>query len=228
MVINCTRAHTVISNTYVLQGQTLQSKLDHPYLGLTISNTMQWSHHITNISNKTSKVLNFLRRNLYKCSNEVKSASYLAIVRPLMEYASVVWDPHLNVYISMLERRAARWVKGCYDRYSSVTTMLASLKWPTLAQRRKIARLKLLYKIMYNSSELILPPYYQYTCRNTRSHHHLHLIQRQTNTSTAYQQSFFPRTIKDWNHLPTNIIEIQNFGTSQTQLFNFYSQLGNL
>ena len=162
---------------------------------------MQWSHHITNISNKASKVLNFLRRNLYKCSNEVKAASYLAIVRPLMEYASVVWDPHLNVYISMLEkiqRRAARWVKGCYDRYSSVTTMLASLKWPTLAQRRKIARLKLFYKIMYNSSTLILPPYYQYTCRNTCSHHHLHLIQQQTNTM-AYQQSFFPRTIKDWN-----------------------------
>ena len=191
---------------------------------------MQWSHHITNISNKASKVLNFLRRNLYKCSNEVKAASYLAIVQPLMEYASVVGDPHLNVYISMLEkiqRRAARWVKGCYDRYSSVTTMLASLKWPTLAQRRKIARLKLFYKIMYDSSALILPPYYQYTCRNTRSHHHLHLIQRQTNT-TAYQQSFFPRTIKDWNHLPTNIIEIQNLGTFQTQLFNFYSQLGNL
>ena len=100
IVINCTRAHTVISNTYVLQGQTLQSKLDHPYLGLTISNTMQWSHHITNISNKASKVLNFLRRNLYKCSNEVKAASYLAIVRPLMEYASVVWDPHFNVYIA--------------------------------------------------------------------------------------------------------------------------------
>ena len=111
IVINCTRAHTVISNTYILQGQTLQSKLDHPYLGLTISNTIQWSHHITNISNKASKVLNFLRCNLYKCSNKVKAASYLAIVPPLMEYASVVWDLHLNVYISMLEkiqRRAAR------------------------------------------------------------------------------------------------------------------------
>ena len=102
-------------------------------------------------------------------------------------------------------------------------TMLASLKWPTLAQRRKIDRLKLFYRIMYNSSVLILPPYYpyyQYTRRNTRSHHHLHLIQRQINT-TAYQQSFFPRTIKDWNHLPTNVIEIQNFDTFQTQLFNF-------
>ena len=105
---------------------------------------MQWSHHITNISNKASEVLNFLRRNLYRRSNDVKAAAYLAIVRPLMEYASAVWDPHLNVYINMLEKiqkRAPRWVTGCYDRYSSVTTMLASLQWPTLAQRRKIARL---------------------------------------------------------------------------------------
>ena len=48
----------------------------------------------------------------------------------------MVWDQHLNVYVDMLEkiqRRAARWIIGCYDRYSSVIMMLASLKWPTLA-----------------------------------------------------------------------------------------------
>ena len=34
--------------------------------------------------------------NLYcdTCSEDVKAAPYLAIARPLMEYASVVWDPH--------------------------------------------------------------------------------------------------------------------------------------
>ena len=101
---------------------------------------MQWSHHIANISNKAAKVQNFLRHNLYGCSKDVKAAAYLAIVWSLMEYASVVWDSHLNVYINMLEkiqRRAARRMTGCYDRYSSVTTMLSSLKWPTLALRRK-------------------------------------------------------------------------------------------
>ena len=74
---------------YVLQGQTLQCKLDHPYLGLTLSNTMQWSYHITNTSNK-AKILNFLRCYLYRCSEDVKAAAHLAIVRPLMECASVV------------------------------------------------------------------------------------------------------------------------------------------
>ena len=86
---------------------------------------MQWSHHITNTSHKASKVLNFLRRNLYRCSVDVKAAAHHAIVRPLMEYPSVVWDPHLNVYINMLEkiqRRAAGWIAECYDRYSTVVS----------------------------------------------------------------------------------------------------------
>ena len=50
---------------------------------------MQWSYYITNTSNK-AKILNFLRRNLYRCSEDVKAAAHLAIVWPLMEYASVV------------------------------------------------------------------------------------------------------------------------------------------
>jgi len=55
-----------------------------------------------------------------------------------MKHVYVVWDPHFNVFINMPEKiqiRAAslRWTVGCYDRYSSVTTGLASLKWPTLA-----------------------------------------------------------------------------------------------
>ena len=57
-----------------------------------------------------------------------------------MEYASVVWDPYHINYSNMLkkiQRRAARWVTGCFDKYSSVTTILCSLGWPTLAQHQK-------------------------------------------------------------------------------------------
>ena len=106
--------------------------------------------------------------------------------------------------------------------YSSVTTMLASLEWSTLALRRKIARLNLFYKIMSNPSVLVLPPYYQYTHRNTLHHHHLHLIKPQTNTS-AYQKSFFPRTSKYQNHLPMSIVELHSYDTFQT--LNFYNEI---
>ena len=39
-------------------------------------------------------MLNFLKYTLYKCSQDVKKSAYLTNVQPLLEYASVVWDPH--------------------------------------------------------------------------------------------------------------------------------------
>jgi len=46
----------------------------------------------------------------------------------------------------MIQRRAARWVLGRYDRLDSVTDMLSSLKWRSLELRRSDARLCMLYK----------------------------------------------------------------------------------
>ena len=70
----------------------MSSTDQHTYLGITLHRTMQWSHHIDIVCNKASKALNFIRRNLSKCSTEVKSTAYLTLVRPIMEHAACVWD----------------------------------------------------------------------------------------------------------------------------------------
>ena len=56
---------------------------------------MSFSPHIQKISAKATRMLNFIRRNLYNYSKEMKSRAYLILVRPILEYASPVWDPHL-------------------------------------------------------------------------------------------------------------------------------------
>ena len=51
----------------------------------------------------------------------------ISLVRPQLEFASVVWDPHMKAQISQIEqvqRRAARWTAGNFDRQSSVTEMV--------------------------------------------------------------------------------------------------------
>ena len=71
-------------------------------LGLIINDTMQWSPHINNLAIKASKVLNFIKHN--NCSSITKASAYLSLVRPIMEYASCVWDPHEIVNIQALEK----------------------------------------------------------------------------------------------------------------------------
>ena len=38
--------------------------------------------------------LGIAKRNLSKCSSQVQESVYLTRVRPQLEYASDVWDPH--------------------------------------------------------------------------------------------------------------------------------------
>ena len=93
------------------------------------------------------QVANFLKRNLNKCSEQVKESAYLTMVRPQLEYTSDVWDPHQTgdiVELEKIQRRAARWVMNDYGRLSSVTSMLNQLSWPTLQTRRKLSGLQTL------------------------------------------------------------------------------------
>jgi len=113
---------------------------------------MSFSPHITNITTKATKTLNFVKRNLSKCSSATKCVAYTSIVRPLLEYAAAVWDPYLqkDIYsIEMVLRCAARWVKSDYNYNSSVSTMLTNLQWPSLQHHRYITRLKLQSKTIF-------------------------------------------------------------------------------
>ena len=60
----------------------------HTYLGVAIDNTMSWSSHIQTVSNRATKVLNFIKRNLNNCPSDTKRTAYLTLVRPIMEYAA--------------------------------------------------------------------------------------------------------------------------------------------
>ena len=78
---------------YQLDGEILQQVDSNPYLGLTISEDLQWKTHITNITKKANSTLGFLRRNLKYCSEDCKKLAYniIALVRSILEYDAVVW-----------------------------------------------------------------------------------------------------------------------------------------
>ena len=65
----------------------------HSYLGVLLTSSMSFSPHINNIVAKASKMLNFIRQNLSKCSKDVKSTAYLSLVHTILEYSSPLLDP---------------------------------------------------------------------------------------------------------------------------------------
>ena len=158
------------------------------------------------MSDKGNKTLGFIRRNLKDCTKPVKSAAYTSMVRPTMEYASSVWDPTNRKKIENLEKvqkRAARFVFNNYtDRTPGcVTKMVESLKWEKLEERRKYNRLCMLYKIKNGLVDIDSHQYIQANDSRTRGKDRLY---QERTSSEAFGNSFFPKTIRDWNQLPAN------------------------
>lgn len=92
----------------------------------------------------------------------------------------------------------------------SVTNLLNDLVRPPLQKRRKIARLTLLHKAIHGESALEIPSYIKRCNCPLRSYHKDKFIELRPNTE-AYRNSFYCRTIKEWNSLPSNGLDIVKF-----------------
>lgn len=198
-VMRVTRKSHPIIFDYKLMGHTLESASHYPYLGVELSSSLDWSHHIDMKTNKANRTLGFLKRNLGKCPESIKELSYKSLVRPHLEYASTVWDPWKDKHVNQIEavQRSSHFVKICRERKpGTVSNLLNDLDWPPLQKRRKSARLTMFYKILHGEVLMELPNYIKRKNRQLRSYHKDKFIEIKRNTET-YKNSFYCRTIKD-------------------------------
>ena len=132
---------------YSLHNQTLERVQSAKYLGITISDNMDWGQHISEISSKATKTLGFLRRNLAFAPMSTKEVAYKTLVRPRLKYAAPIWSPYSKLQINQAEkvqRTAACLTYRRWRNTSHVGEMLDELEWPSLEARRDRSSLLLL------------------------------------------------------------------------------------
>ena len=146
----------VLQSEYKLHGHILETEEASSYLGVTITDNLTWDKHIQKISNKGNRNLGFIRRNLRDCTVPVKAATYTAMVRPSLEYASTVWDTPNQAHIKQLEsvqRIAARYVYN--DNHSRKTRMRHQDGGkPQLGTAHSQKKDKQAFKVVQNSTRL--------------------------------------------------------------------------
>ena len=179
-VLHISKSRHPAQHIYMLHGQVLEAMDHSKYLGVDMSKDLSWNIHINRISTNANRTLGFLKRNIKTKNTAIRTAAYQTLVRPQVEYASTVWSPFTQTYINkieMVQRRAVHWVNSNYSTYASVSSMLDSLGWRSLEDRRGDARLILFYKIVYNLVAVSLPQYINHPVRMTRHKHPLHFVQ---------------------------------------------------
>ena len=115
----------------------------------------------------------------------------------------------------MIQRRSARYVTNRYHSTSSVETMLQKLQWPTLEERRKKARLILLFKVAngevkIDAGNILLPP-------DRLSRH----ANAQSFQISSCKTSIRKESIRDWNNQPAQVTAAESLDSFKRLLVTY-------
>jgi hypothetical protein len=188
-----------------LNGENIKEVKQHKHLGLTFNDSLTWSNHIDNLTTKASKCVGLLRRICYEVPRSCLETLYKSMILPILEYGDIIFDGSPDLLMERLEKVQRKAALTCTRAYKHTkhTKLLEELGWPPLSQRRKNHRMNVMFKLQHG----LLPPYLIQICPpltrdrtsyDLRSGMNITTPQMRT---TTYQQSFFPKSIKEWNEL---------------------------
>jgi hypothetical protein len=136
-----------------LNGQPIERVHTYKLLGLYVSDTLTWNEHISTICSKAAKRLHFLK--LLKraaMSSDDLLYYYTAVIRPVTEYACVVWHTSLTkgqtLQLESIQKRALKIIFG--NNNVDVSQALNTL--PSLSERRDFLTKKFFNSLLSPSS----------------------------------------------------------------------------
>ena len=194
-------------------------------LGVLVDHGLTFSLHIGNQVNRANRVLGAIKHT-FKYMDEVTFLLLCkSLVRPHLEYASVIWSPHLKKdkdAIERVQRRATRMVTSI--THLTYSERLAHLKLPTLEFRRDRADIIQLFKISQGIDHIESTrecnicgriTYQPSLSSTTRGHHMKYQIQH----NSSLRHHIFPiRTFESWNKLTSQTISCRTVGTFKNHL----------
>lgn len=119
----------------LFNGIPVQFVDSHKHLGLTLSYHGKWHEHVKSISKSSSKVLGIMRLLKFKIRRDFLNQIYISLLRPILEYVSVVWDNCTVIERESLEKyqnEAARIVTGV-TRSISIDNLYKEIGWLSLS-----------------------------------------------------------------------------------------------
>ena len=93
-----------IQFNYSLHQQRFEHVQSAKYLGITITDDLNWGQHISEISSTATKTMCFHRRSLAFAPRHTKEVAYKTLVRPQLEYAAPIWHPYHELRLDRWRR----------------------------------------------------------------------------------------------------------------------------
>ena len=207
--------------SYLINGSQVSSAKVVTDLGVDIDSNLKYDSHINKIVGKAYSRVGVLYKGFASRRIDVLRQAYVTYVRPVLEYASSVWSPHLIKHIDALERVQKQFTR----RIPSLSQLtyperLAAINLEPLELRRLRADLLLYYKSFHDLVALPSSEYFfvsEHASQTRTGGNRLIVPLCHTN---RFQNQFFNRCLKCWNNLPDTVVNASSINSFKQLLTN--------
>ena len=174
-----TRGQDTPSISYKMNDTPLKTVNTFKYLGVNIDCKLKFGVHIIEICRKASNILYMLMRSLKRARQRTRATAYKTLCRPILEYASHIWSPHLAKLKKVLEninRKAFRW---CFNKkkHDRISDLMLLHDWSDLETRRANIDRRLFSRIIADDAAVdknkFLPHHSEHNTRHGATRFHI-------------------------------------------------------
>ena len=204
-----------------LQNDVLFKTIGYKYLGVYIDSHLNYNTHIDNCVKIVSHKLYLLSKIRQHIPESTCVKIYNTMIVPLLYYGDIIYSGTTDKNLSRLQKLQNRGLRICLNTqgYISRIQLHLSCKVFPLKRRRKINLRKYMYKQKENQDIVVN--------RNIRTRRHDAVVFEMCKPNLELvKKSTMYRGIQDWNDLPANVRNIDNFNEFKIlQKLNFSDQL---
>ena len=203
-------------------------------LGILISDNLKWTPYLNQIKSKASRLCCLILRSFKTNNLETYKTDYNTYIRPIMEYNTSIWTPHLKSEIKLIESVQQKFTKSVCKKlnlsFNNYSERLNIMGMESLECRRVRFDLILLYKMYNNLIDVNLDNFFQpglvQNKYNLRRHKCTLVKPPIAKTATRYK-FFTYRIINLWNKLPEEVVTSRSlnlfkFRLQQIDLMSMY------
>ena len=153
----CFSRRSVHPSSYVIKHHILEQVFNYVDLGVNMDPKLNFSLHIDTMVLKAKAVLSFVKRWSKEFRDPyITKTLYTTLVRPILEYGSVVWNPSYQIHSDKLESVQKQFLLFAlahfrWDARVSLppyTSRLKLINLPTLSSRREMLGIIFLVKLL--------------------------------------------------------------------------------
>jgi hypothetical protein len=197
---------------YLLNGHLLDGVSTVRDLGIAVSDSGRLSQHCSNVAANARRLTGLMLRTFRSRKRAVIMPILTTIIRPVVEYATPVWNPCLQKDIAELEsiqRKVTKCIEGLHSL--PYDERLQRLQLPTLASRRLYYDMLECYKIVHKlvrsecAGVLALSDHRTrgFQCKLTSTSPIAH--------SNVRKHFFVERVLSSWNALPDDVVQQDSY-----------------